>query len=165
MRFESVLRQPGRAKPDLKARQEACKQKEKALPNQFHIRKAFFSKVAITLAPTLHRERNGLFIPTQTTLVQIAFGQVHSSKAADLGLRGQVDVSMDGPAVVMFCNGDLQSATAVPLPDEKKGRALIKVLGEYKGGGKCRQGARYLLVMSDIAIPAWNCLPVEFERW
>jgi hypothetical protein len=72
--------------------------------------------------------------------VQIAFGQVHSSKAAELRIAPQYDVSMEGPAVVLFCNGDTESARAVPLAGEKKGRALVQLLGEYRGGGKCRQG-------------------------
>jgi hypothetical protein len=73
-------------------------------------------------------------------LVQIAHGQAHSSVAAELGLGAHVDVSMDGPTVLLVCNGNLQSARAVPLAAEKKGLALIKLLGEYKGGGKCLQG-------------------------
>lgn len=80
-------------------------------------------------------------------MLQVALGQVNSSKAAELGIG---DVSMDGPTVVVFCNGNLQSAHAVPLAAEKKGRALIQVLGEYKGGAKCRQGAQRQMCMGKL---------------
>ena len=73
-------------------------------------------------------------------VLQVATGQVNSSKDGELGLGAHVDVSMDGPAVLVFCNGDTGQPRVVPLPAEKKGRALIKLFNEYKGGAKCRQG-------------------------
>lgn len=48
---------------------------------------------------------------------------------------------MDGPTVVVLCNGDTDSAESVVLPSEKKGRVITQVLSEYKGGGACREGA------------------------
>lgn len=73
-------------------------------------------------------------------VLQVAMGQVNNSKAGELGLGAHVDVSLDGPAVLVFCNGDAGQPRVVALPAEKKGRALIKLLNEYKGGAKCRQG-------------------------
>lgn len=70
---------------------------------------------------------------------KITLGQVHSSKIASLGLDNHVDVSMDGPTVIVLCNGDMDSAEAVVLPSERKGRVITQVLSEYKGGGACRE--------------------------
>lgn len=90
--------------------------------------------------------------PRACGLVQIAFGQVHSSnkKLAKL-LKGSA------PALGFVCNGHLDGLQA--YTGTMLAKPLQKALFEFKGGHKCRERAH------PDPVSIFHCLPVALRTF